>query len=240
MLWVMIMEGIHNFHLLSASGPVVGRPDDRTGTCRWCRGLTLRLANRPVTACPTCGATYVGHAAHYWCHAPEAWSIEGFAEFWFRGVEGREPLAPVELAFGRFVSDRAGVKYERILSKLPTVVEQADPIPLGELAREHALLSQGEVLQILDAQRALPDEQRRLFGETAVEFGFWTPDVIAPLLATQAERMRGVTERMCAVIGMSRGDMLEAERAFFGISLSRLTDDPWPIDPYLAVPLESA
>lgn len=149
-------------------------------------------------------------------------------------------MAPVELAFGRFLSQRTGTKYSRVIARLPQVFEAVDPTPLGELAQEHGLLSQGEVLQILDAQRALPDSQRRLFGEMAVEFGFWTHDVIAPLLATQAERMRGVTERMCQVIGLSRQDMLEAERAFFGISLSRLTDDPWPIDPFMSVPILDA
>ena len=200
--------------------------------CRWCETPTESTEIKPLRWCRACRSTYMANPRRYLCHVPQGWSPHAFFRFWMRGI-GAARHTSLDLAFTRYLCDRLGLDFKLALA----TVEMVEPTPIrfGELAMEHKLLSREEVNWILKIQRTTPPHQRPYFGEVAVRLGLWTEELLAPLLAAQAERTRGLVPTIARQLNIASSRILEAERSFFGVYPSRLEGRAnWPINTELA------
>ena len=214
------------------SDPKSGQAQQKTIQCRWCAKPTESTASLALKWCEECRASYMMSANRYFCHVPYVWSAQRFFEYWQQAIDGCTTTSR-DRTFAQYVCDRLGLDSEMAIASVAAI--KPVPIQIGELALEHKLLSPHELRWILNFQLSMRPHRRALFGEIAIRLGIWTPSLLPPLLATQAERARGIVPAMARLLGIKPDRVLEVEQSFFGLYATRFGESaPWPVTELLA------
>ena len=219
-------------HFSSPSDPKSGHAQQKTIRCRWCVKPTESTASTVLKWCEECRASYMMSTNRYFCHVPHEWSAQTFFEYWQRAIDASTTTAR-DQTFARYVCDRLGLDSEMAIASVAAI--EPVPIQMGELALEHKLLSPDELRWILNFQRSMRPNRRALFGEIAIRLGIWTPELLPPLLAAQAERARGIVPAMARLLSIKPNCVLQVEQSFFGLYATRFGESaPWPVTELLA------
>lgn len=220
----------------TAASPTIGghKAADRCwapDACRTCGRQTSPTNCGHLCWCSRCRSCHFPGDHRLLCHVPDAWSPHAFVRYWGRALCAMR-TARRDLTFTRYFSARFAINVGAQCRARRSA--KCQPIRLGQFAVEHELLSPDEVDWILQLQRTTPPRRRRYFGEIAIELGLWHPRLLAPLLAAQAERTRGLVPHLVQAVALDKRALVEAERDFFGISAHRDCLESCPITSLLA------